>query len=162
MSEGTDVDAFFVAHFQSMCRLAGLLVGDPALAEEIAMDAFVVVCGGWRRIEDMDNREAYLRRVVVNIANSRLRRRFAERRANARAGAARADEVKAWDPSVAEDSRAVFSAVAGLPPRQRACVALHYYEQLSIAETAAVLRCSPGTVKSQLAKARSSLVGVLG
>lgn len=162
MSADSDVDAFFLGQFPAVCRLAAYLVGDRALAEEIAMDAFVVVCGGWRRISAMDNPEAYLRRTVVNISNSRLRRRGAERRAHARSGAGMNDDIGPWDPVVGEDRRAVVSAVATLPPRQRACVALHYFEELSIAETAAILRCSPGTVKSQLAKARSSLEGVLG
>jgi RNA polymerase sigma factor (sigma-70 family) len=70
--------------------------------------------------------------------------------------------VPAFDPSPGEDAREVVAAVSALPPRQRACVVLHYFEELSVAETAKALRCSDGTVKSQLSKARQTLGAALG
>jgi RNA polymerase sigma-70 factor (sigma-E family) len=149
-------ESLFTAHFPAMCRLALLLLRDPAVAEEVTMDAFVAACSGWRRVEAAEQPDAYLRRIVVNLCCSRLRRRVAERRAHARFG--RADTVAPpWDPTVDERSRAVLAAVASLPDRQRACVVLHYFEDLRVAEVAAVLGCSTGTVKSQLAKARTTL-----
>jgi RNA polymerase sigma factor (sigma-70 family) len=52
---------------------------------------------------------------------------------------------------------ALMSALADLPLRQRACVVLRYFDDLSIADTAAVLGCSEGTVKSQTSRALASL-----
>jgi RNA polymerase sigma-70 factor (sigma-E family) len=158
-----DIEAFFGRQYPGVTRLVLLLVGDRALAEEIAMDAFVVAYTGWRRISRLDHPEAYVRRAAVNIAVSRLRRRSAERRANARTAAAgEPPSVPAFDPSPGEDAREVVAAVSALPPRQRACVVLHYFEELSVAETAKALRCSDGTVKSQLSKARQTLGAALG
>jgi RNA polymerase sigma-70 factor (sigma-E family) len=158
--EGMEV--FFARCYPRTRHVAFLLVGDLALAEEIAMDAFVVACGRWRRISLLEHPESYVRRAAVNIAISRGRRRAAERRANARVGAADGQVVAEWDPSVGERAREVIAAVGALPPRQRACVVLHYFEDLSIDETASTLRCSAGTVKSQLSKARQSLGSALG
>lgn len=120
------------------------------------MDAFVAACSGRRRVTTVEHPEAYLRRMVVNMCCSRLRRRAAERRAHARLDPG-ADSVSPWDPAVEERDRAVLAAVAGLPPRQRACVVLHYFDDLRVADVASALGCSPGTVKSQLAKARATL-----
>ncbi|MEA3076586.1 MAG: hypothetical protein QOF60_1494 [Actinomycetota bacterium] len=161
---GKDIEAFFARQYPGVTRLVFLLVGDQALAEEIAMDAFVVAFTGWRRISRLDHPEAYVRRAAVNIAVSRLRRRSAERRANARivGGGGMVEPVAAWDPSAGEEAREVVAAVGQLPPRQRACVVLHYFEDLSVVETAHALRCSDGTVKSQLAKARQTLGAALG
>jgi RNA polymerase sigma-70 factor (sigma-E family) len=148
--------ALFDAHYVSLCRLAALLVSDRALAEEIVMEAFTRTLGGWRRIRDYDAAPAYLRRAVVNLARSSLSRRRLERRVNALSVARTppASEDVPRDPAVA-------AAVAALPPRQRAAVVLRYYADLSEAEIAAALGCAPGTVKSQLSKARTTLAARL-
>lgn len=160
MAAGLTVEELFVAHFPAMCRVALLMLGDPMVAEEVTMDAFVAAYSGWRRLDSVDRPEAYLRRVVVNLCCSRVRRRAAERRAQARTGRPD-DTVPPWDPTADERSRAVLAAVAGLPDRQRACVVLHYFEHLPVAEVATTLDCSTGTVKSQLAKARARLGNAL-
>lgn len=156
----TTAEALFLAHFPAMCRLAFLMLRDRAVAEEVTMDAFVAACSGWRRVTVVEHPDAYLRRVVVNLCCSRLRRWTAERRAHVRAGR-RDDTVPPWDPTIDERSQAVLAAVARLPERQRACVVLHYFEDLRLADIAATLGCSTGTVKSQLAKARTTLGGTL-
>ena len=56
---------------------------------------------------------------------------------------------------------ALMAALAGLAPRQRACVVLRYFEDLSVADTAALLRCTEGTVKSQTSRALFSLRSTL-
>ncbi len=58
------------------------------------------------------------------------------------------------------DRAALMAALAGLPPRQRACVVLRYFEDLDVRETAAALGCSEGTVKSQTSRALASLRSV--
>lgn len=151
-------EQLFLSHFPAMRRLAVLLVHDAAVGEELAMDAFVTACS---RLGGLDRPEAYLRRVVVNLCCSRVRRWAAERRAHARVASGSETVVPAWDPTADERSRAVAAAVAALPTRQRACVVLHYFEGLSTADIGAALGCAPGTVKSQMAKARATLGATL-
>lgn len=153
-------DAFFSAHFSSLCRTAYLVLGDAWLAEEIVMDAFARTMTRWSKVQDADAPLAYVRRTVVNLCISRLRRLGAERRANARATSGCESPVR-WDVERFDDSRAVFEAVRQLPERQRACVVLRYFDDLPEQQIAAALGCSVGTVKSQLSKARAKLAQLL-
>ena len=152
--DALDPEAFFVAHYESLCRTAMLVLGDAALAEELVMDAFAQALSKWRRVEAADAPVAYVRRMVVNLCVSRVRRFAVERRLRTRL---------VEPPTEAEDAADadLLSAVAALPPRQRACVVLRYFDDLAEADIAAALGCSVGTVKSQLAKARASLARVL-
>jgi len=158
--EGGDRDEriadLFDAHYAGFCRLAYLIVGDRAVAEEVVMDTFVGTFVGWRRIRDLDRCEAYLRRGVVNLSRSRSRRRRVEERSNAATWHAPAP-AGGWDPETHANDSVIWDAVRALPERQRATVALRYYADLSEADIAGALGCSPGTVKSQLAKARATL-----
>jgi RNA polymerase sigma factor (sigma-70 family) len=88
---------------------------------------------------------------VINLCRSRIRRAILERRAPAAESRSRSDV----DQVVERDE--VLTAVRALPDRQRACVVLRYYEDLSDQQIAEILDCSIGTVKSQLHKARASL-----
>ena len=119
------------------------------------MDAFLKVMTGWSRIEQMDRPDLYLRRAVVNMCTSRLRRRGVEQRARGRLldGSLGGDKASV-DPDI-------WAAIVALPPRQRAAIVLRYYEDRSETEIADLLQCSLGTVKSQLAKARHKLKGML-
>ena len=86
--EGIDVPpvnlvSAFRANFTGLCRLAFLIVGDSGLAEDIVQEAFLKTFAGWRRLRDPDRLEVYLRRAVINVSRSKLRRRGNERRANA-------------------------------------------------------------------------------
>jgi RNA polymerase sigma-70 factor (sigma-E family) len=160
-----DVAALFDAHYTPMCRLAFVILGDGAVAEEIVMEAMLKTFSGWGRIRNPERADAYLRRTVVNLCRSRIRRKAIE----ARIGLARArrdrterpgdpeEDRTPWDPEVHERDRLVAQAVRSLPPRQRACVVLRYYEDLPEGRIAEILDCSIGTVKSQLSKARSKL-----
>lgn len=153
-------DVFFSDHFASLCRTAYLVLGDAWLAEEIVMDAFARTMSRWSKVQDADAPLAYVRRTVVNLCISRLRRLGAERRANARATSGTESPVR-WDVERFDDSRAVFEAVRQLPERQRACVVLRYFDDLPEQQIAAALGCSVGTVKSQLSKARARLAQLL-
>ena len=156
----TTPDEFFSDHFASLCRTAYLVLGDAWLAEAIVMDAFARTMSRWSKVQDADAPLAYVRRAVVNLCISRLRRLGAERRANARATSGNESPVR-WDVERADDSRAVFEAVRQLPDRQRACVVLRYFDDLPEAQIATALGCSVGTVKSQLSKARARLAQLL-
>ena len=148
------IERLFATEYAGLCRLATLLVGDRHRGEEIVMEAFLQTFTSWRRLRDQSAAPAYLRRAVVNIARSHLRRRIVEWRANARSHSA---EQTRDDPTEPRHLDPVLEAVRALPSRQRAAVVLRYYLDLSEAEIAATLGCSAGTVKSQLAKARKTL-----
>lgn len=145
----------FDEHYGGLCRLAYLIVGDEPQAEELVMDAFVRTFAGWRRIRDLDRADAYLRRAVVNLSRSRVRRRHIEQRSP------RSDPMTTSFSTDVDDARVVLDAVRALPHRQRAAVVLRYYQDLPEAEIADALGCSLGTVKSQLSKARASLADAL-
>jgi RNA polymerase sigma-70 factor (sigma-E family) len=157
-AEATDLLAcLFDAHYRSFCRLAYVLLGDPAQAEDVVQEAFLRTFTGLGRLRDRGRADAYLRRSVVNLSRSRLRRRSVEGRGNA--AAHRADRLVS--PFGCADLD-LLEAVRALPPRQRAAVALFYYADLPESEVASTLGCSVGTVKSQLAKARATLARCLG
>jgi RNA polymerase sigma-70 factor (sigma-E family) len=156
-----DVSALFDAYYEPMCRLAFLILGDGALAEEIVMEALLKTFSGWRRLRDTSRADAYLRRAVVNLCRTKIRRKIVERRVNAVTHGLEAVRAPDWDPERHEISRVVWTAVRDLPDRQRACVVLRYYEDRPEADIAEVLGCSIGTVKSQLSKARGKLEQVL-
>ena len=153
------VRALFAAHYVALCRLAHLLLGDGAAAEEVVQEAFLRTFVGWRRLRRPECGDRYLRAAVVNLCRSRLRRLALERRFAAGARA----EPDRWEDRSPQDSDdgLVARAVRALPPRQRAAVVLRYYSDLPEADIAATLGCSVGTVKSQLAKARVSLARTL-
>lgn len=149
----------YAAHRVRAVRLAYLLTGDPEQAEDLVSEAFARVYPRWRqgRVADVG---PYLRRAVVNQANSRLRRRYLERRESVRRagddrGVRRVDEHTA-------DHDAVWGALLRLPARQRAAVVLRYYEDLSEAETAEALGVGVGTVKSQVSRGLDRLRELLG
>ena len=117
------------------------------------MEAFARALAGWRRIGSMERPDLYVRRIVVNLCTSNIRRRAVERRAMARA-AAKGQDVAVPGPMI---EPSIYRAVKQLPVRQRACVVLRYFEDRTESEVAGVLNCSVGTVKSQLARARARL-----
>jgi len=160
------VRGLFAAHWVGLCRLAGLILGDFAAAEEVVQEAFMRTCGtpaATARLGELDRSDLYLRTSVVNLCRSRLRRRSVEARVNAitfrRSETHSADASDRLEP---DEAGRVAAAVRRLPPRQRAAVVLRYYEDLPEADIARALGCSVGTIKSQLAKARASLGRRLG
>lgn len=156
-----EVTALFNRHYTPLCRLAYVILGDAAVAEEVVMDALLKTFTGWRRIRDVDRADVYLRRSVINLCRSKIRRKVLEARVNALAHRQERPAPE-WDPEEHETARMVWQAVKTLPARQRACVVLFYFEDLPEAQIADVLECSVGTVKSQLSKARAKLERVLG
>lgn len=135
----------YAVHRDKAVRLAYLLVSDPQAAEDVAAEAFAKVYKAWRK-GGIDNLPAYLRRAVVNEANSGLRRRYRDR---AEARRVTGDDRGQRDvQDQAADRDEVWQALQRLPERQRAAVVLRYYEDLSEAATAQALGITEGTVKS--------------
>jgi RNA polymerase sigma factor (sigma-70 family) len=133
-------------------RLALLLVGDRDVADEVTAEVFAKVLPKWRT-GDLDKPLDYLRRAVVNEVRSRFRRRSNERRALVRYAARQNLES---DSNQAE-SIVVLTALALLPARQRAVVALRYHDDLSEADVARVLGISIGSVKTHASRGLAQL-----
>ena len=134
-------------HAPDAARLAYLLTGDRALAEDLVQDAFVRMFGRFRDLRNPDAFEAYLRRTVVNLSRSHFRRRrvelaYLERAAGAPSGA---------NPELGAREE-MWEALLRLPDRQRTAIVLRYYEDLSEVETADAMRCPVGTVKSLVSR----------
>lgn len=145
----------FSSEYRSLVVLAVALVSNPATAEELVMDAFLRTFTGWHRLRDTSAAPVYLRRCVVNLAKSTYRRRRVESNAYERLENLRRNDGLADPAALAAGS--LPSALALLAPGKRAVVVLRYWEDRSEAETAEIMGCSVGTVKSQLAKAVTQL-----
>jgi RNA polymerase sigma-70 factor (sigma-E family) len=149
------LDELYARHIGAGVRLAFLLTGDRSHAEDLAQEAFVRCVGRFRHLRKPDAFEAYLRRAIVNLHTSGLRRRRLEREWLAREGAASVRRVSSQpDVGARED---LWRALGTLPARQRAVLVLRYYEDLSERETAEVLGCSVAAVKSLVARGGDSL-----
>jgi RNA polymerase sigma-70 factor (sigma-E family) len=152
-------DAFFDTHHRDLARLAYLLSGDTDAADDLTAEAFTEAWKRWDQVTGSDVPLAYVRRIVVNLAASRVRRLVRERRGWRLLGAAWSERVEAPDVAAATDVRA---ALRLLPLRKRACVVLRHYYGLSEQETAATLGISVGTVKSQTSRGVAELATLLG
>jgi RNA polymerase sigma-70 factor (sigma-E family) len=144
---------YMSARWPALVRYATVVCGDAAEGEELAQAALVRVTSRWWLIRDRDNIDAYVRKSIVR-GHLNLRRRLRDR------------EDRVADPPtiVVSDTAEGVSrgvdirrALASLPPRQRAVLALRYLDDLTEAQAAEVLGCSVGTVKSQASKALASL-----
>jgi RNA polymerase sigma-70 factor (sigma-E family) len=151
-------DAFVRDHARSLARSAFLLTGDRQLAEDLVQTALAKVALRWSRVVAGGDPAPYVRVVVVRTAIAWRRRRWhSEVPTSPVPDAASRDAVTA----VAARDR-LQRALQLVPPRQRAAVVLRFYEDLTEADTARVMGCSVGTVKSQTAKALSRLRQILG
>jgi RNA polymerase sigma-70 factor (sigma-E family) len=152
----SELAELYVRHVPAANRLAFLLSGDRTAAEDLVHDAFVRCVGRFGHLRAHEAFDAYLRRTIVNLHTSGLRRLRVERAYLAKARVEAGHVAGATMPDVAgrED---LWRRLLTLPPRQRAVLVLRYYEDLSERETADTLRCSVAAVKSLTARATSAL-----
>jgi RNA polymerase sigma-70 factor (ECF subfamily) len=149
-----DFDALFRRELGPITRTTYLVVGDWEVARELTQDAFVQALRHWDTVRALDRPGAWVRRVAIRDAVRSRRRR-------ARGRAIEAEQARA-DPGLDPDGSDVRAALLALPARQRAAIALHYLDDLPIAEIAALLGCSAGSVKTHLARGRRALAALLG
>jgi len=157
-TEGSRLAELYRRHAGDGVRLAYLITGDRALAEDVVQDAFVRLAGRLHHLRDPENLEPYLRRTIVNLANAHFRRRKVERRYLERE-AALPQPIRS-EPDISERD-AVWAVLRALPVRQRTAIVLRFFQDLSEAQTAEVMRCRPGTVKSLVSRGMDKLRPVM-
>lgn len=138
-------------------RLVGMLslyCRDRFVAEELAQESLARACRDWAKVQSMEDADAWVRRVALNLAKSRFRQWVAERRAQDRLTAASATAHEDGDTAT---SVSVRDAVSMLPHRQKAVVVLRHYVGLTFPEIGHTLGLPEGTVKSLNHRAMRSL-----
>jgi len=125
--------AFVSARSPALLRTAYLLTGDRGHAEDLLQTALLKTFRHWDRIRHQDRPEAFVRKVMVN------------------------SQRMVWRRRAVLEHVAIWQVLARLPPRMRAVLVLRYWEDLSEKETAEVLSCSVGTVKSQASRGLTRL-----
>ncbi|MGC4865166.1 SigE family RNA polymerase sigma factor [Micromonospora sp. DT53] len=149
---------FVAARSAALLRTAYLLTGDWATAEDLLQTALTKTYLAWKRLGGIEAVEPYARRVLVNTSTSWWRRRWhGERPTEVLPERAGVDEIEQQ-----LDRDLLWRHLRELPNRQRAVLVLRYYEDMSEAQTAAMLDISPGTVKSQASRALATLRRRLG
>jgi RNA polymerase sigma-70 factor (sigma-E family) len=144
-------NAFVAARSTALLRTAFLLTRDRGLAEDLLQTALAKAWFAWGRIDGQP--EAYVRRIVVNTYATWWRRKWHCEEATGELPESREPHAS----SHVEDRADLWDALGRLPRRQRAVVVLRFYEDLTEAQTADLLQCSVGTVKSQTSKALAKL-----
>jgi RNA polymerase sigma-70 factor (sigma-E family) len=154
------VTALYEAHALGLIRLAFVMLGDPAAAEDAVQEAFIGVYRHWDRLTDPANALPYARSAVLNRCRNALRQRSRLARRESAEANLRADSVLASAEAmvlVTEEQRQVYAAIRRLPRRQREAVVLRFYLDLSQEETARAMRVNVGTVKSATSRAITAL-----
>ncbi|GAB3922338.1 SigE family RNA polymerase sigma factor [Kribbella albertanoniae] len=153
---GEEFAEFARGRHGALYRYAYLLAGDRGLADDLVQEALLKTYVAWRRLRDPRAAEAYTRKVITSTAIDWWRRKSYHERPH--------DAVPdGITPSDDAGTRLwLWHELLQLPPRQRAALVLRYYEDLTEAQTAEVLGCSIGTVKSQVSVALRKLRDRLG
>ena len=154
------VTDLFRDHHLELVRLALVMVGDRATAEDVVQDAFERLHRGWRGLRQPSSSLAYVRSSVLNGCRS-VHRRAAVARKHVPELAGSADTASPDAASAADDRGEMTAALRSLPRRQREVLALRYYLDMSVADTAATLRIGEGAVRSTASRGLAALARAL-
>ncbi len=157
--EATGFDRFFLVEHPKLVALGLAWTGNIEIARELAQEALTRAYRSWDRVEHLDIPGAWVRRIMINLLIDARRSEQRNVELNRRLSTDVAGEPSPHEPVDADDRW--WQAVRGLPDRERAAVTLHYVDDLSVAEVAAVLEVTPGTVKASLSHARQKLRAAL-
>jgi RNA polymerase sigma-70 factor (ECF subfamily) len=152
MSDSDAVRAVFEASYRRLVGQLYAVCGDLTEAEEVVAEAFARAVQHQRTFVRLDNPEAWLRTVAVNVSRTRFRRSvlpFAHERAEAR------------HPALDDDRLVLMAALHRLPAAQRVAIGLHYLADLPISEVATATGVPVGTVKARLSRGRAALAVLL-
>ena len=152
--DGERLDRLLAERGDHLLHAAIALTGSRPDAEDLLQAAVERLLRRRRRVDDL---EAYLRRILYNLAADGWRRRGAWQRSRTLMLSLPDDGIGPDPVSTVDLRDALVRALRELPPRQRAVLVLRYWEQLTQAETAELLGCSEGTVKSTASRGLSRL-----
>ncbi|MBT2212503.1 MULTISPECIES: RNA polymerase sigma factor [Actinomadura] len=148
----------YEAHAPDLVRLALVMVGDRATAEDVVQDSFLGLYRRWERLKDTGKALTYLRSSVLNNCRSVLRRR-SRRLLGAQEPPAASAESRVLDR---EQGKEILDALRRLPHRQRETLVLRFVLDLSEEETAQIMRVSRVTVRTNTSRGRTALERMLG
>ena len=157
------VTSLYAGHAVGLIRLAVVMLGDRAVAEEVVQEAFCGLYQNWGRLADPSKALPYARSAVLNRCRSALRRR-ARWQSRMPVGPQSWETTESAESSVlsSEEHRTVLAALRRLPARQREALVLRFYLELGEAEIAEAMGISPGTVKSTTSRALAALGRLIG
>jgi RNA polymerase sigma-70 factor (sigma-E family) len=167
-SASRQVTELYEAHALSLARLALVMLGDAAAAEDVVQDAFLGLYRRWDRLADPAAAQSYLRTSVLNGCRTALRHRarhgVLSAGADAQAAVLTGPSLESAEATVTrgEEHRAVLAAIRRLPARQREALVLRYYLDLTEDQTAEAMRVSRGTVKSATSRAVAAVGRMIG
>ena len=155
------VAGLFAQEGRSLVRLARLFCDDRNAAEDLVQEAFIRLHRSADSIRELDRAPAFLRSIVLNLARDHNRRglmSLRHRQADRAVESSRAED----DDSIADgDDRLVIEALRSLPARQRECLVLRFYAQMTEKEIASTVGISPNSVKTHCRRGLSSLESIL-
>jgi RNA polymerase sigma-70 factor, ECF subfamily len=140
-------DELYQREFPVVFRAAYALCGDAVAAEDATQEAFARALARWRRLRKEPWAAGWVTTTALNVLKRQLRR----------SGPVSGAEEDGAEENHEAESLDLWAAIRLLPERQREAVVLHYVVDLSIAESAAAMRCEEGTVKAHLSRARQAL-----
>lgn len=145
--------SFYRAEYPHVVRTSYLIVHDRQRAEDVAQEAFIQLLTHWRKVSRYEQPGAWVRRVAIRLA-SRVARRELRRPSLERQS----------EPPLALEAQDLdlLNAIRQLTPRQRAAVALYYFEDRPLPEVAHILECSHAAAKVHVFNARKRLAVLLG
>jgi RNA polymerase sigma-70 factor (sigma-E family) len=159
--DDSSFDDFVAGSSARLFTMARLLTGGHrAEAEDLLQGAYERAYRRWGRISRRADPERYVRQILVNASIDRWRR--LRRHPEIPLAAGGADQGASDTAAAVADRDLLLRGLAALPPRQRAVLVLRYFEDLSEAQTALMLGCSVGTVKSQAARGLARLRDITG
>ncbi len=153
------VTALYAAHALGLVRLAHVMLGDRAAAEDVVQEAFSGLYRRWEQVSDKDKALRYVRSSVLNGCRTVLRRRRGADTGRLHQPPAISAEAAALS---GEERREVMQALRRLPDRQREVLVLRFYLDESEAEIARLMGIRPGTVRSTAHRALAALGRLLG
>ena len=152
-----DYEEFVSARARALRRTAYLLCGDWHRAEDLVQSVFTSLYVNWHHVRDQASLDGYVRTMLVRRVIDESRRPWRRETASERLPDTAVRQGLAF-----EDRELVRAALSSLPARQRAVVVLRFFDDLDVAQTAELLDCSEGTVKSYTARALATLRAELG
>jgi len=157
LESNRQIEAVVAEHGPRLLRAARYLLGDEHEAEDLCQATFLELCRSIGRFEGRSSLYTWLYRILLNLYYRRLRRRRLERQSMAEAVPTETAAPPGVLPEEAERCQQLRQAIQDLPRIYQTVVVLHYLEDRSTVEIAAILGVPAGTVRSRLCLARGML-----